>query len=213
MHAVRIFKQPTEIADRLRSFGTSVAEIIPVIEQIVAARNDVVAIDAKTAAGTKAYLAGVRHIRFLFMPKGWEPDFENGVESVVHPDSGVKIVYQSVDQACMGFKAPQAINGKGPAAETLIQCAQGTLFKAEELPEVAPAEIEKLNSSVWFLCVSAREDDVKAELSLPAAIVGGNFKGFLERIFIVKDGEWDRRDRLGDMPEDDGAYEFSIVRR
>jgi hypothetical protein len=213
MHASRIYREAPEIADRLRAFETSVTELIPVIEQIVAARNDVVSVDARTAAGTKAYLAGVRHSRFLFMAKGWEPDCQNGVESVVHPETGIKIVYQSVDQACIGIRAPQAINGKGPAAVTLIKSAQGTLFKDEELPEVAPADIEDLNSSVWFLCVSADEDDVRAELSLPAAIVRGNFKGFLERIFIVKDGEWERRDRLADTPEDEGAYEFSIVRR
>jgi hypothetical protein len=90
------------------------------------------------------------------------------------------------------------------------------LFTEEELPEVAPEAIEELNASVWFLCVSANEDDdedVRAELSLPAAILNGNFKGFLERIFIIGDGEWKRRDRAGDLPEDDGAYDFSIVRR
>jgi hypothetical protein len=213
VHAVRVYRDPADVAHRLSAFGTSVAELIPVIEQIIAARNDVVGVDARTAAGTQAWLAGVRHTRFLFMPKGWEPDWANGVESVVDPETGIKIVYQSVDQACIRFRGPQPINGKGPAAAGLVAFAQGGLFTEEELPEVAPAKIEALNESVWFLCVSADEDDVRVELSLPAAVMGGKFQGFLERIFIVSDGEWQRRERLEDAPEDDGAYEFSIVRK
>jgi hypothetical protein len=109
-----------------------------------------------------------------------------------------------------------AINGKGPAAESAIKSGQGVLFRDEELPEVAPERIASLNSSLWFLCISVNEqdeDDVRAELSLPAAIEGGNFKGFLERIFIVKHGDWKAMSPVVTMPEDDGAYEFSIARK
>ena len=70
MHSVRIYREPADVSDRLNSFGVTADEIIPLIEAVVAARNDVVAADARTAAGTKAYLAGVRHLRFLFCPKG-----------------------------------------------------------------------------------------------------------------------------------------------
>lgn len=216
MHAVRIYREPNEVANRLGDFGISVDELIPVIEAIIAARNDVVAVDARTAAGTKAYLAGVRHTRFLFMSKGWKADSTNNVESVIHPETGIKIVYQSVDQACDGFTGPQAINGKGPAAESAIKGAQGSLFKDEDLPEVTREEIEKLDSSVWFLCVSVGvddEDDVRVELSLPAAVENKNFKGFLERIFIVKPGEWQSSNPAVDAPETGEAYEFSVVRK
>jgi hypothetical protein len=158
-------------------------------------------------------LAGVRHLRLLLLQRGYEVDFTNGVESVIDPFRGTKIVYQSVDQACIGMWGPKAINGKGPASESQVNRAQGCLFKAEDLPEVAPADIEKLNTAVWFLCVSVDGDDVRAELSLPAIVSGGNFEGFLERIFIVRDGEWDGRQRAADMPDDDATYEFSIARR
>lgn len=216
MHAVRIYREPNEVSDRLSLFGITAEEVIPLIEAVVAARNDVVSVDARTAAGTKAYLAGVRHLRFLFLPKGWEMDSSKGVESVVHSASGMRIVYQSVDQACVGIRGPQAINGKGPAAETAIKQSQGVLFREEELPEVAPERIASLNSSVWFLCVSVNEqddEDVRTELSLPAAIEDGNFKGFLERIFIVESGNWKARNPVVTIPEDEGAYEFSIARK
>lgn len=218
VHAVRIFREPLDVADRLSPFGITAEDVIPLIEAVVAARNDVVSVDARTAAGTKAYFAGVRHLRFLFLPKGWMIDSTNGVESVVHVASGMRIVYQSVDQACVGMRGPQPINAKGPAAESAIKMSQGVLFREEELPEIAPEKIAGLNSTLWFLCVSINEDDeddedVRAELSLPASIENGNFKGFLERIFIVKGGDWKARNPVVTMPEDDSAYEFSIARR
>jgi hypothetical protein len=217
MHAARVYREPSEVADRLAQFGVIVAELIPVVEAVIAARNDVVSVDARTAAGTKAYFAGVRHLRFLFLPKkGWVADSTNGVESVRHLESGMRIVYQAVDQACVGISTPQAINGKGPAAKSAIETGQGVLFSEEDLPQVAPERIAKLNSSLWFFCVSVNEDDeddVRAELSLPAAVEGGNFTGFLERIFIVKNRDWKARSSMPTMPEDENAYEFSIARK
>jgi hypothetical protein len=48
----------------------------------------------------------------------------------------------------------------------------------------------KVQTGVWFFCVSANGDEVRAELSLPLAVEGGNFKHFIERIFILSDDEW-----------------------
>lgn len=215
MHAVRIYREPSEVASRLSHFGITAEEVVPLIEAVVAARNDVVSVDALTAAGTKAYLAGVRHLRFLFLPKGWELDSTNGVESVVQVETGMRIVYQSVESACVGIRGPQPINAKGPAAENAIKMGQGVLFHEEELPEVAPDKIAGLSSMLWFLCVSVNDEDdedVRAELSLPSAIENGHFKGFLERIFIIKGGDWKARSPVMTV-EDDGAYEFSIARK
>ncbi len=46
------------------------------------------------------------------------------------------------------------------------------------------------DTGVWYFCVSVNCDDVRAEISLPTGIVGGNFKGFIERIFILRGGDW-----------------------
>lgn len=219
MESVRIYQAPMDVGERLRQFGVTREEIIEVVEQVVAARLSVVKVDAKAAAGQQAYLAGVRHMRFLWLPKGWEMDTTAGIESVIHPESRIRIVYQSVDSACVAIRAPQAINAKGKISRDLVKAGQGHLFEATEVPELAPRNQKQLNATVWYLCVSAShdgdgEDDVRAELSLPAAIKGGNFKGFHERIFVVKAGEWDSRHRPADRrDDDDGAYEFSIERR
>lgn len=57
MHAARIIRDPAEVADRLSMFGVTAEEFIPLIEAVVAAKNDVVAVDARTASGSKAYFA------------------------------------------------------------------------------------------------------------------------------------------------------------
>lgn len=122
------------------------------------------------------------------MPKGWILDRRENVESVLHAESGMRIVYQNVDQAC-GLTSPKAISGKGPAANRMIDNGQGVLFRTDELPEVIPQhKIDSLNSSVWYFCMSFDRDDLRAELSLPASVKGNNFGAFVERIFIMPGG-------------------------
>ena len=165
-------------------------ELIGVARQTNTHRADAIAIDPLSAAGQLSYLYGNRHTRLLFMPKGWFMDRRENVESVLHPESGMRIVYQNVDQAC-GFTSPRAISGKGPAANRMIDNGQGVLFRADDLPEVIPQhKIDSLNSSVWYFCMSFEGDDVRAELSLPTSVKGNNFGVFAERIFILPGGGW-----------------------
>ena len=59
------------------------------------------------------------------------------------------------------------------------------------------------NRGTWFYCVSVNGDDVRAELSRPISVSGGNFEGFYERIFVIRDGEWsglDVKPVAGDGP-------------
>ena len=104
-----------------------------------------------------------------------------------------------------------AISGKGAGAERAIDEAQLSLFKPEEIEPAAPrsATTGPINTGMWFFCVSVVGDDVRAELSLPSGVSGGNFKDFIERIFIVKKGEWENiRLRTG---EDSDAVDFEPV--
>jgi hypothetical protein len=211
MNVCRVYVEPEEVEDRLAPFGVTGPELFSVVQQVVAARANTIAVDAAIAAGTQAYLAGVRHSRLLLIDKGYELDNTGNVESSVHPITGIKIIYQSVDIACSEKRGPRALHGKGPATNRMIEEAQGMLFSIETLPEVAPPDMEN-NKSIWFLCVSVDGDDVAAELSRPQAVQNNNFKGFSERIFLVQPGDWDLIDveRLTASPDD---YEFDISRK
>jgi hypothetical protein len=71
-----------------------------------------------------------------------------------------------------------------------------------------PARVAAIGAAIWFFCVSVNPDDVRAEISLPAALGANNFDKFIERIFIVREGEWDS---LKQKPDDGDAVELEPV--
>jgi hypothetical protein len=119
MLRTRIYSEEWDVDSRLQKFNVTRDELINVARQTNTHRADAIAIDPLTAAGQLSYLYGTRHTRLLFMPKGWILDRRENVESVLHPESGMRVVYQNVDQAC-GLTSPKAISGKGPAANRMI---------------------------------------------------------------------------------------------
>jgi len=191
MLAARLYADAHEVDARLVPFGVSRKELIEVVRGVVAARADAVENDPMTAEGLFAYIYGTRFLRSLFRTKGWLLHRENSIESVSHPERLQRIIYQSVDLAASRSQKPQAVSGKGSASDRIIAEAQGALFTEEELEAAARApRFAGINAGVWYLCVSVNGEDVRAELSLPSAVEGGNFKDFIERIFIVGADEW-----------------------
>jgi hypothetical protein len=147
----------------------------------------------------------------LLLSRGWRIDRAENVESAVRDRPATTIVFQNVDQACSLFHSPLAISSKGPAADRMINGAQGQLFAASETPEVVkPDAIARLNSSVWFFCMSFDGDNICAELSLPASMNGNNFAGFIERIFLVSGGDWGG---VAEYHEDDAVDVLPVVMR
>lgn len=155
------------------------------VHAAVAGRAISVPNDPITAGGFFAYSYGTRALRELFLSKGWLADGQDNIASVVHPETGVKIIFQSTDTAGDALREPKAVSGKGVASERIVELAQKNLFK-----EMDEEDKHKVNSTVWFLCVYQKGQDVRAELSRPLAVEGGQFNGFIERIFIVQYGEW-----------------------
>lgn len=208
MLAERIYSTPDEIDQRLQPFGVTRQELISVVAAVVGARAEAVVDDPLSAEGQFAYIYGTRHLRALFKPKKWTIHREQNVEAVKHPSLNLRIVYQSVDIAASELHSPRAVSGKGAGADRIINTAQGSLFTKAQLDGERPVVLAPVNSGVWFFCVSVDGDDVRAELSLPSSIEGGNFRGFVERIFIVGDGDWDMSKVVPDAGE---AVEFEPV--
>ncbi len=192
MLAARIYSTEWEVDRRLDDlFAVSRNDLIEVVRLALAQRLNCVAADALSAPGQKSYLHGTKHLRLLFLRNGWEIDRRENIESSFDPKSGRRVVFQNVDAACLPFKHPKAISGKGPAADRQVENAQGQLFPPGMAPEaIPPHKIASLNSSLWYFCVSFDDENVCAELSLPAHVKSNNFHGFIERIFIVSGGGW-----------------------
>lgn len=209
----RIYTEDWDVDQRLQLFDTTRDELIRVVREVVAARSDAIDDDPVTAGGQFAYIYGTRHLRGLFRPKKWLRCRDENIESVQHPEKNLKIVYQSVDLAASKTHSPRAISGKGSGADRIIDLAQGSLFSDEELERLNPETLGVINTGVWFFCVSVDGENVRAELSLPSSIEARNFKGFIERIFIVRGGDWDSIKVEPDMGDDVVEFEPTVTRR
>jgi len=182
MIQARVFKEDWEVDFRLNDFGVTKEELMPIIHTAVGAKADAVAHHPVTAPGTFAYHWGTMALRDVFVPKGWAKDSTEGIESVYDPKTGTKIIFQNTDSAC-DVCDPKAISPKGLASARVISQPYLILEMEEDRQK-------KMNGTVWYFCLFAKGDDVRAELSRPLAIEGRQFSEFPERIFILKHGEW-----------------------
>ncbi|UDQ88408.1 hypothetical protein LJE71_19430 [Xanthobacter autotrophicus] len=213
MAAVRVLADHPDVDARLAEFGVTRQELLEVVRGVVAARSDATLDDPASAEGLLAYIYGTRYVRQVFLAHEWVRYRENNVESVKHPDRPLKVVYQSVDLAADTLHKPQAVSGKGSGADRIIAVGQAGLFPEEEMSAARDQSLAELQTGVWFFCVSVQGDDVRAELSLPSGISGGNFEGFIERIFILGGGEWPA-DAILDGDRPDGIeFEPAVLRR
>ena len=212
MLAAKIYSENWEVGPRLLPFRITRDELIGVLQKTLAERSNTIDIDVANAPGTLAYIHGSRHLRLLTTSKGYLIDRERNIESSIDQNSGIKIAYQNVDQAA-SIRSPKAISGKKVGSADAIDMAQGKLFPAHELPETIDLKkVHELNSSLWYLCASFDEDSFCAELSLPACVKGGNFYGFLERIFIAKGKNWIGKP-VANSDDDVAEFEPKIARK
>lgn len=208
----RIYQEEWAVAARLREvFDASREEFFPIIREVVGARADAVENDPVNAAGQFGYIHGVRNTRALFRRKGWLIDRKDNLELVRHPDRPLTVGYQNVDLASVVEHDPQAISGKGPGARRAIGEAQMSFFSLLEPSQVGQSS-PPIRTGLWHMCVSVDGVDIRAEISLSSGIEEHNFKGFIERIFLVQKGEWEKVSVLPDAGSD--AVEFEpVVRR
>ena len=203
------YDKPHEINRKLSAFNVTIKELQDVALQAVSARNEATSLHPSNAPGTYSYMAGVATLRKIFLGKGgWKISRHKGVEAVVNADLGTVILFQNVDSAC-GKHDPNPITGKGEGVTELVDNPSGLLwdYMAEEDQNLE-------NRHVWFLCVSFRQDEVRAELSRPRAIKNGNFGTFAERIFIIQDSDWPPINENSDEDfENNEDFEISVTKK
>lgn len=169
----------------LTEFGLTRSEIILIAQEAVAGRTSAVPHEPRTAPGVLAYFAGTKGLRDVSVPKGYVADDTNNIASVVNPKTGIQIIYQNVDSAAISSVEPKAISAKGPASQKMVAHSTLNMF-----PALEKEDQQKINRQTWYLCVCMNGEDVRVEISKPYSIDNGQFSGFIERIFIVKMGEW-----------------------
>ncbi len=191
MPLTKLVIEPQEVDGRLSDFRVTRADIIRIGLASLGARNDSVAADPRTARGQLGYIYGVRTMRQVFTPAGYEPISRQNIESVYDARSGRKIMFQTVDCACLEGQNPKVISEIGTGKETVIHDSERFLFP--EMEAAAREREAKLSAfqraEAWYLCTAFLNGSVTCELSRPSGVEDKQFSGFIERIFILRDGE------------------------
>ena len=190
MLATKLVIEPSDVIERLRDFGTTREDIAQVALAAMAARNDSVAFDPKTAPGQLAYIYGVRSLRERLVPSGYDPVSRGNIESAWDRERGRKVMLQTVDVPWMLGQDPEARHEIGQGKTRVIERSTGFLFR--EMEEAAAREREAMSdydrAEAWYVCVAYQQDSVTCELSRPSGVEDGKFTGFEERIFILGRG-------------------------
>jgi hypothetical protein len=195
-------------------FGTTRDDLLAIVWAAVGAKNDSVPDDPINAGGLFAYIFGTRGVRVLFRAKGWVIDRTDNIESVIHPDTGVRVIYQNTDTAAELFHSPKAISSKGSASERMVEMAY--LFPEWERERLEKLELAKKreNATVWFLCVAVTDAGVWAEISRPRAIENNQFGEWIERIFLIQGGGGAQpQPKFGDDNLPEQEFEINVSRK
>ena len=200
---------------RLAELGLSRDLLSEVVDACVAADGDCTANDPPMARGMKVYFAGVRRLRELLGPEGWEKDDTGGFSTVVNHDRRVRVAFMNTDNSTCDPAALLPINRsrKGPNSERAASVNQVLLPGIEWVSVRSDGSRPPADDyATWHMCVHIDGDRVRAELALLSGFEAGYFTDCRERIFLISDGEWGGFS--GSPPDDDIGPEIEIeVRR
>lgn len=197
---------------RLEELGLSRSVLLEVVDACVAAEGDCTPNDPPMAKGLKVYFAGVRRLRELLCPAGWEKDDRGGFSTVINHERRIRLAFMNADDGtCVVGAQPTNRSRKGPNSERAATTNQ-VLLPGVEWPTIRVDGTRPADGAyaTWHLCVHISQEVARAELTLQSEFTAGYFTDCRERIFLTTDGEW------GDSaaPDDDLGPDIEVeVRR
>ncbi|HXA39507.1 MAG TPA: hypothetical protein VNW53_10940 [Phenylobacterium sp.] len=209
--AALIHSDPRVCDRRLRQYFNSTREQwIEIVKSAVAARAGCTENDARSAPGYLAWNAGTVRARQIFRREGWEKGDHNGIETIWNSDLKKMVAVMNTDAGtCDTTRTPRNRTLKGSASEQIADFnSQGLLFKREEM-----GPLDEAPYSLWYLCIHDDGGKVRAELSMPIEYQGGYVTKFSERIFILRDGEWEKIILETDVDADHQDFEINVRRK
>lgn len=203
-----VLAEDYEVVPRLAQLGLRRDFLLDVVRAAVGGRRSSTAFHPLSAGGLLSWIEGTAHLRRVFVPQGWEICRRDNIESIFHPEYGIKVVFQNAERAGDPLFDPVAVSRKGAGSARAIELGQFELW-----PEVREKEIAEEAAPTWVLFVFADGDDVRAELSCPMAINEDQFDGFHERILLVEKGGWDSTEPFTDEDEPSAEYDVTVSRK
>ncbi len=208
MNVPNIISSQSEIQTRLNAFGLTKSELQQIAIKAITAKNGATTDHPPHAGGYFAYAEGTRALRETTLCKpGWEKDNTEGIASVINKELNIKIIYQNVDLSCSAIP-PKAISGKGNASKRIVD--NGTMDCWEDLKNQF---LVKEQYEVWYLCVSSNEDEIRCELSRPFSIEQKQFEGFIERVYIFTEDDFELITDEFDFDDNENDFNISITKK
>jgi hypothetical protein len=196
------------VVTRLTQLGLRRDYLLEVVRAAVGARRNATAFHPLSTGGQNSWSEGTAQLRRIFVPQGWEICRRDNIESIFHPEYGIKVIFQNAERAGDPLRDPAAVSRKGAGSARAIELGQYELW-----PDLKRKEVAELTAPTWVLFVFAEGDDVRAELSCPVAISEDQFDGFHERIILVEKGGWDSMEPVSDADEPPVEYDVSVTRK
>lgn len=203
-----VLAEDFEVVPRLAQLGLRRDLLLDVVRAATGARRNATAFHPLSAGGLSSWIEGTGQLRRIFLPNGWDICRRDNIESIFHPEIGIKVVFQNAETAGDPLREPIAASKKGAGSARAVELGQYELW-----PEDKAREIVEVNATTWMLFVYANGDDVRAELSCPVAINDEQFDGFHERIILVEMGRWDAAQPLTDSDEPPAEYDVTVSRK
>ena len=203
-----VLAEDHEVVPRLAQLGLRRDMLLDVVRAAVGGRRSSTPFHPISAGGLMSWIEGTAHMRRVFVPQGWEICRRDNIESVFHPEYGIKVVFHNAERAGDPLFDPVAVSRKGAGSARAIELGQYELW-----PEVREKEVAEVTAPTWILFVFAEGDDVRAELSCPMAINEDQFDGFHERILLLEKGGRESTEPFIDEDEPPAEYDVMVSRK
>jgi len=207
MQLAKVYDHTTN-RERLEAMGLDEAILRQAVIDGELARASCTDNDPRVFRGQIAWARATRGLREALIPRGWKAAEKANLPVVVSPDNSTAITVSSGDD-CTGLRdrSPKTRNPKGAA--TLAAIMRNVLQLNFGFIDDDDDEAQRLT---WVLLVARTRDEVRCELSLPAAIgEGGRVTSWAERI-IMEPVSLGAEEPVS-PPENEAAVEIEVVRK
>jgi hypothetical protein len=206
MTAITRFEE-WDVHQRLGDFNLTQNNLVEVVRASAAAYGGATDNDPPGARGFYTYSMGVRRLREVLRPEGWDKDDTNNFSTTVNHKGRIRIACVRTDDAT-GIpkkRSPQNRSPKGPVNERATMVNQLSLPGIDDWRE-PDGPVDEYQT--WHLCIYVEGDAVRAELARFNGFEDGHLTDCHERIILLGNGDWEKLD-LGDGSDDLGP-EFDI---
>lgn len=181
--AVRVVVEGDAL-DRLAQLGLTVEIVERAILRAEAEASTCTAFDPPNMAGFMRYGRTVRFLREDLVPLGWDYDNPRNFCRTINPSREFAIVSTSGDDATGNPKlTPTTKYPKGYATAQAVDTNGQLAFDFGEI-SIEDTSTGEEQLATWFLLYHATDDEIRAEISLPNAMIGGNISDWQERIIL-----------------------------